>query len=463
MDDGTGTLIDWAAGLRFADLPAAVAGDSRRRILDTVGIMLAASASPQTRAVRAAAAKLGGGDEAGLIGFGGRTTASLAALVNGSGAHALNFDDTHPETLIHTSVTIVPLVLSLGEALKISGRDALCAVALGNELNCRIGAVAPGAMHRAGFHPTSICGAMAAALTAGCMIGLDPPRLRHALGIAGSQASGILESFADGTWVKTMHAGWAAQAGIAAARMAEAGFTGPATVLDGRFGLFKAFCDDRSTPDFSRLTAGLGTDWELLRAAFKPYPCGHPTHGFVDAALRLRSDHGLIAGDIARVVLKVRPDDIPIVCEPRAVKTRPLTAYQAGDALPFVVAAALCYGTIDETCLDEAAIADEAVLSLSDRVVPEPDPDPAPRSQFKGWVVLETHDGRRLEAVQPHSRGSAENPMSDADLEVKFRDNASRVLPVAAVGRLLDMARDIAALPCISDLVAAAMPSAPAA
>lgn len=451
-------MAGWAAGLRFEDLPDAVVADTRRRILDTLGIMVAASTTPQTRAVREAAAALGQGDEAGLVGFGGRTTAALAALVNGSGAHGLNFDDTHPETLIHTSVSTVPAALALGEATGAGGRDAMLAVALGNEINCRIGIVAPGQMHRSGFHPTSVCGTLAAALMAGRMLALDPARLCHAMGIAGSQAAGILESFADGTWVKTMHAGWSAQAGIVAARLAAADFTGPATVLEGRFGVFNSFC--RSPADFApdRLLDGLGSEWEVLKTAFKPWPCGHPTHGYVDAALRLRQEHGVVPDDIARVVLLVREAHIPIICEPRAVKIRPLTAYQAGDALPFVVAAALRFGTIDYTALDDDAIRDPVVLSLAERVFPEPDPDPAPPAQFRGRLRIETRDGRVLEGVQEHSRGSAANPMSDAELEDKFRANAAMVLPDARVERAVELARDLPALPRIADLVAACMP-----
>lgn len=452
------TLAGWAAGLRFEDLPEEVVADTRRRILDTLGIIAAASTTPQTQAVRTAAAALGQGDEAGLIGFGGRTTAALAALVNGSGAHGINFDDTHPETLIHTSVSTVPVALSLGESIGASGRDAILAVALGNEANCRIGIVAPGQMHRSGFHPTSVCGTFAAALMAGRMIGLDAATLRHALGIAGSQAAGILESFADGTWVKTMHAGWSAQAGIVAAGLAAAGFTGPATVFEGRFGLFNSFCRSPEELAPERLTDGLGEDWEVLKTAFKPYPCGHPTQGYVDAALALRAEHDLVPEDIERVVLLVRAAHIPIICEPRAVKIRPLTAYQAGDSLPFVVAAALRFGTIDYAALDDEAIHDPVLLDLAARVFPEPDPDPAPPTQFKGSLRIETRDGRVLEGVQEHSRGSAANPMSDAELEEKFRANARMVLPEEKVERALAMTRDLAALPRIGDLVASCMP-----
>lgn len=425
----TARAAAWFDDLEYDDLPAAVAADARLRLLDTIGVALAAVETPIGRAIRAAALAMDGGDNARILGFGDRTGAMAAALANGTLAHALDFDDTHNLSVMHTSAPVVATALAMAERIGAGGEELIAAIAGGNELNCRLGSVVPGGFHQAGFHPTSVIGTLTAALIAGRFLRLDRAALVNAAGITGSQGAGLLEAYSDGTWVKTMHPGWAGHAGIAAALMAEAGFTGPASVLEGRFGLFRSHIQAPDAAfDFDRVTKGLGEHWESLDNSFKPYPCAHAIHPFVDAALHLRREHGLAAEDIDRVILYLAEPFAPVIAEPRAVKVRPLTPTHARASLHYAVAAALVRGHLGISEYDDAAIADPAILALAERIDWTPDPDPGPSDRYKGWVVVETRDGRQIEWVEPANRGSRENPMSAEELAAKFMAGAAPVL-----------------------------------
>ena len=287
-------LAHWTLGLRYEDLPERVVADVKLRVLDTLGLVISGAGTPMGRAVHAASGSLGSGRRARLIPSGKRTSAPTAALAHGTQAHAEDFDDTHNESIMHSSAPVVATALALGEWVRASGREAIVLVAAGNELNCRLGCVAPGRFHDHGFHPTSVLGSITSAILAGRMLGLDASGAAHAAGIAGSQASGILEAYEDGTWSKTLHPGWAAHAGVTAGVLASAGFSGPLTVLEGRFGLYRSFLRGSGQSfDFDRVTAGLGDEWEQLDSSFKPYPCAHAIHSFVDAALEVRTSLGL--------------------------------------------------------------------------------------------------------------------------------------------------------------------------
>ncbi|MBL8654162.1 MAG: MmgE/PrpD family protein, partial [Alphaproteobacteria bacterium] len=234
-------LAAWAAKLRFEDLPASVVADCKYRLLDTLGIAIAAIPLPIGVTIRKAAHALGTGSEATALGeSGAKFSAATAALVNGTLAHAMDFDDTHNESVMHPSAPTIAAVLAAGEAAGSNGREMIVGIAIGNELGCRLGLAAPGAFHGVGLHPTSVLGTPAAAAAAGRLFGLTPEQIACAFGVTASQGSGVLEAYADGTWSKTFHPGWAAHAGIIAARLAQNGFTGPATAFDGRYGLFHA-------------------------------------------------------------------------------------------------------------------------------------------------------------------------------------------------------------------------------
>ena len=259
-----------------------VVASVRLRMLDVLGIALASSTSDFAPAVMAALDGWAAEGPCTVLGTRRTAPAPLAVLANGSLAHGLDFDDTHAASITHASAVVLPCALAVGEARRVDGRALVTAAVAGYEAIARLGMAAPGRFHDRGWHATAVCGAFAAALTAGRVDGLDVGRLTAALGIAGSFASGVLEFLED--------AGWAGHSGVVAAALARGGFTGPATVLEGRFGLYRTFVG--AAPDLAPFDT-LGRQWETLRVGFKPYPCCHYNHAYLDCALEVRRGHGL--------------------------------------------------------------------------------------------------------------------------------------------------------------------------
>jgi 2-methylcitrate dehydratase PrpD len=426
-------LARFAAGLRFDSLPPDVVDSVRLRMLDTLGLALAGSRAEFARAV------LGVVDgERGactVIGTARTAPAPLAILANGALAHGLDFDDTHAASITHASAVVLPTVLAVAEAHGLDGRAAVTAAVAGYEAITRLGMAASGAFHDRGWHATAVCGPFAAALAAGHLSGLGPGALTAALGIAGSCASGVMEFLEDGSWVKRLHPGWAGHAGALAATLAAGGFTGPATIFEGRFGFYRTFVG--KTPDPAPFET-LGSVWETLRIGVKPYPCCHYNHAYLDCALELRTRHGIAPGSIDSIECRVPAGEVPIVCEPSDVKARPRTSYDAQFSLPFSVAAAFVTGRVTLETYAAERLGDPDVLRLASRVRCAVDPDSRFPASFPGWVRVRLTDGRTVEARADDGRGGPGRPLPREAIVQKFRDNAGRALPS---GRVADLER----------------------
>lgn len=446
-------LAEWALSLSQQDLPDDVVETTKLRLLDTIGLMVAATESPLGRSARAGALSMSSGSDSRIIGFGDRASAMTAAFVDGTLAHAEDFDDTHDASLVHPSAAVVATALSVGEKVQTSGSGLLLALAAGIEVNCRLGAVAPMAFHKRGLHPTGLLTGFGAAVAAGRLLGLDAAGLTAALGIHGSQASGLLESLTDGSWVKTMHPGWAALGGISAVHLAAHGFTGPSSVLEGRFGVFSAFAGGvEGVAQLNRLTRKLGQDWELRKSSIKLYPCAHVIHPFLDLVLALRTE-GLSADDVVEIKLLIAENYLPVVAEPRAAKLRPATPTHARASLPYCVAAALHLGDCGPDAFTESAIREPAILALAERISAASDPMPSAAGEWCGRLIVSTHDGRRLERHQENHRGSNENPLVHAEVEDKFERNTARVLTEGQRRLLRGRLEDLSALDSTSLLI----------
>src|ERR1700728_1790446 len=256
--------------LDVARLPDAVRVKCEDLLVDVVGLAVTARNEDYVKAALEAC------DDDGpctAIGHTRTLSAAAAALVNGTAIHGEDFDDTFEGGPVHAGAVIVPAVLAACERHDLDGRMALVGIAVGTEVLCRLSLVVPKAVHKAGFHPTAIFGAMGAAAGVGVALGLSAKQIVDALGIAGSLSSGIIEYLAEGAWTKRMHAGWAAQSGIRAALLAKQGFVGPRTVFEGVHGLFHGFAHT-TKGDYDALIGDFGTRWVTDTLAFKPYPCG---------------------------------------------------------------------------------------------------------------------------------------------------------------------------------------------
>ena len=422
-------LARFAGSFPAERIPPAVLARAKHLILDAVGIALAASGYDFAHRALTAIAGLGGGGDAAVIGMPARLPLRDAALLNGIQIHGLDFDDTHSGGVIHATSSVLPTVLAIAARRHASGRQMLTAYVLGVEVAARLGAVAKGAFHQVGFHPTGLIGAFACALAAGRLMGLGERQLAMAQGLALSAGSGSLEFLEDGAWNKRFHPGWAATAGITAAALAQQGFIGARRAYEGRFGLYASHLQAHFEPaDLALATAGLGEVWEVLQVAVKPYPACHFVHACTDAAVALVREAKLDFGDVDRVCALIPAEVVKTVCEPVANKRRPANSYDAQFSIAYTVAAALRRGRFTLAELEDDALRDPEILALADRVAYEIDPASTFPRHYTGEVIVTTRSGRTLRHREAINRGNGERPLSEAAISDKFQANATRVV-----------------------------------
>ncbi len=424
-------LAAFVTGPAGRDLPRAVLERGATYLLHLVAVALAGSradsSQPVLRVVRAAA----GRPEATVVGAGRIASAMDAALANGASAHALELDDDHRTGTVHPGAVVVPAALAACEAAGASGPTLLRAVVLGYEVMCRVGEAFLGRQFYRGFHPTGTCGVFGAAVAASVAFGLDRERMVRALGIAGTQAGGLAEWRTDGSWIKRLHPGRAAQSGVLAARLAEAGFSGPATILEGPSGFLQAFAFEGAT-DADAITRGLGQAFRVMGTAVKPYPCCRFAHGAVDLALALRRS-GIGPAGIDAVRLRIYKTDILNYLH------RPPTTVDAQFCLPYLVAAALVRGRLGLAEVSEAAIRDPEILALAERVSVEEDPAFTAQypERYPTELTVVLRDGRELVRRSDCPSGDPEAPEYAGDpgrLAEQVREHVRALLEETGYG-----------------------------
>ena len=442
-------LAERVATLHADRLPKSLRRKCEELLIDVVGLCVTARNEDYIKSA------LAGCDDDGLctaIGHARCFSAASAAFVNGTAAHGEDFDDTFEGGPVHAGAVIVPAVLAVCERHKPDGRAAFFGIAVGTEVMCRLSTVVPKAVHKAGFHPTAIFGAMGAAAGVSAALGLNTKQLVDALGIAASMASGIIEYLAEGTWTKRLHPGWAAQSGIRAALLARGRFIGPRTVFEGRHGLFHGFAHT-TQGNYGALTGDFGTRWVTETLAFKPYPCGTMAHPYIDCAKRLAA-RGIKAGDVKELVCEVAEGTVHRLWEPLADKQRPPNGYAAKFSTPFLLATGFVRGVVGLDAFTDAAVGDKDVLALSSKVRYVIDPDNPYPNNFTGHIRAVLNDGTVVEERQPHFRGGAHEPLSRPDIEEKFMLNARHggwdekraAAAIAKLAKLFDGKIDLAFL-----------------
>jgi 2-methylcitrate dehydratase PrpD len=413
------TLAAKIAGLKPGVLPASTTQKCEDLLIDVIGLCVTARNEDYVQSA------IAGCDDDGpctVIGHQRTLTAAGAAFVNGTAAHGEDFDDTFEGGPVHAGAVIVPAVLAACERHNPDGRMALTGIAVGTEVLCRLSVVVPKAVHKSGFHPTAVFGAMGAAAGVGAALGLNAKQIVDALGIAGSMAGGIIEYLAEGAWTKRMHAGWAAQSGIRAALLAKAGFVGPRTVFEGVHGLFNGFAHT-TKGDYDALTGDFGTRWVTDTLAFKPYPCGTMAQPYIDCARRLAA-RGIAAEDISAILCEVAEGTVHRLWEPLADKQRPRNGYAAKFAVPYLLATGFVKGGVGLGAFTESAIRDADVLALAAKVKFEIDPDNPYPNNYTGHIKATLKDGSVVEDRQPYLRGGAQEPLTRQDVTDKFALNA---------------------------------------
>lgn len=405
------TLGYFVASSRWSDIPPALRHEGVRSLLNHIGCALGVARDPAVLAALEVMRALSAAPVATVYGQGVKLDAMGAAFVNAVASNLLDYDDTHLATVIHPTAPVAPAVFALAEQRGATGAEALHAFLLGAEVACRVGlAVSPGHYDR-GWHITSTCGAFGAAAGCAKLLGLDAARTAHAIGIASSVAAGTVENLPSAA--KNVSVGQAARNGMLAALFAEAGYTAAPAAIEGRLGWARASGD---AADTSRMTDDLGTRWEIARNTYKPYPAGIVFHAVIDAALALRARPGVTPEAIEAVT--VAGDALLLARGDRAVRD----ARDARVSIHHCVALGLVRGRAGVAEFEADAVADPALVAFRAKVVARLD-ESLPRGA--ATVTLRLADGRTETLTVTEPRGSEHQPLSDAALDDKFRDNAA--------------------------------------
>jgi 2-methylcitrate dehydratase PrpD len=422
---------------------------ARLRLLDGVGVGLAALGCESVTRPQAALTLFGAAGPASAIGRAERLPVAAAALHNGLLMHGLEFDDTHVGAVVHGAPVVLPAVLAIGERDGKSGEEVLAAICVGWEVLARIGSALRGALQEHGFQATSVAGPLAAAAAVASLSGLDVRRTVHALGIAGSQSSGVFEFLHAGATSKMLHGGWAALGGLTAAGLAADGMTGPATILEGRSGLFAAFA---RRPELGAAMGAqlddLGVRWAVGEARPKIAPCCHYVQAFLEA-LRALMDKGVKTAELRAIRCFVDPRPAALICEPWAEKLDPPSGYAAKWSLPYCLAALALRGGVT-TALFEGA-PDPELLAYARRIEWTPREDGFPE-RYAGRLVVTLADGTQAESYVPDVLGAAERPFPEDLLLRKFNDNAAAVLSPADSSGLLGEIQALERAPSLAAL-----------
>ena len=428
----------WAHALHWRDLPAEVVAQGQHLILDALGIALASGRYPFAQQTFLAMQDLcPSTGPVPVFGMQALLPARDAALINGLLIHGLDYDDTHPGSVVHATASVFAAAFSVACQQDSTGEDLLLAYVAGMEVATRVGMVAGGVFHKAGFHPTAVAGIFGCVIAAARLWGLDEAQTVQAQGIALSMAAGTLEFLKEGAGTKRFHPGWAASSAIVAVALARRGMSGPSTAYEGQYGLYASHLG--TALDACRMelaTQGLGVAWELMRVAVKPIPACHFVHACIDAASALRPE--LARGELSHIVARVAQGYVPVVCEPVAQKRRPSNAYEAQFSVQYGIATALRHGKFGLQALEPEAMQDPLTQALADKVRYEVDPDADYPKYFPGEVVLHFADGRQVVHQEPINRGAPGRPIAHADIVTKFMDNAALAWPVSAASALRD-------------------------
>jgi len=417
-------LARFVASAEPGAVPGSVAHEAKRALVNFLGCAIGASRHDAVTRAIAALSPFAGREQATLLGRAERFDCLTAALVNGMASHTFDFDDTHLKTIIHPSGPVAAALLALAEYLPVTGSEWLHAFVLGVEVECRVGNAVYPSHYDIGWHITGTAGVFGAAAAAGRLLRLSEVQLVWALGIAATQASGLREMF--GSMSKPLHPGLAARNGMVAALLAQQSFTSTTQGIEGRRGFANVLATAR---DYGKISSGLGETWELSYNTYKPFACGIVVHPVIDGCLQLRAEEHLAPEAIEAVELNVHP----LVLE-LCGKKSPRVGLEGKFSVFHSAAVALIDGAAGEAQYSDARVADARVVALRDRVVATVDPAMA---EDAARVRIRLKDGSVLERFVAHALGSLARPMSDRDLENKFRALCAPILASDAVDALL--------------------------
>lgn len=433
----TRDLATFIAGLTPADVPPEVMEAAKTLVLDLIGCSLGAMNTEEVRIAAEVVQELGGREECGVIGFDWKTSVANAAYLNGITSHVIELDDTHRDSITHVGASAIPAALAMAEKRGASGIDFLTAVVAGYESCLRVANAVQPSHWRRGFLSMGTCGTFGAAAAAAWLLDFDADQLSDALGLAGIQAGGLNSSiYGEGDMGKRLCPGHAAGTGVTAALLAAKGFTGSRRIMEQAKGFCESFSDSY---DITRITADLGTVWETARTSLKPYSCCRYNHAAIDGLLDIMQVERIDAAAIAGIT--VRTYDIAVTNRPHRVK--PYSLFDAKMSIPFSLAVAAHKRAVGEHDFTADLVGDTALQEFAGRVRVEAD-DAMTAAFPREWpaeIHVSLRDGRDLSRLVPYPKGEPEAPMSDAEVEAKFRDLAGVAITDAAASAVIDAVR----------------------
>ncbi|MGQ0525558.1 MAG: MmgE/PrpD family protein [Betaproteobacteria bacterium] len=426
-------LAKTVVGSSWSDIPETVRKEATRSFFNWLGCAIGGVRHEASEASLALALKFTGPAQATAIGTRHRLDIFHAAWVNGISSHVFDFDDTHLRTVIHPSPPIAPAILAFSEHTKVSGAEFVHAFALGIEVACRIGNAVCPAHYNVGWHSTGTAGVFGAAVAVGKLLKLNEQQMGWALGLAATQASGLRENL--NTMGKFLHPGHAARDGMTAAFLAQGGFTASDRILEAPRGFAHVLSQERNLEE---ITSGWGKRYEVLLNTYKPYPCGVVLHPVIDACLDLVAEKKISADDIEKVHLKVNY----LVLEVTG-KRHPQVGVDGKFSVFHCVAVAFIDRKVEEAQFTDARVRDAAIVALSNRVVATVDTTMPADAVY---MEVTQRNGNVITKRVEHARGSLKRPLSEVELERKFRGLCEGILPGARVDRLVEQWRGLAEL-----------------
>ncbi len=443
-------LADHFAKIHISDLPPKLIADAKTLVLDYLGVGIAGSQTDSGAIAARFAVETGGKAESTLIGHAGRVPAVHAAFANAIASHSIELDDVDVLALFHFSPPVVAAALAAAERERSSGADFIVAVALGCEMMARASAATNPSLRDRGYHTTPTCGVFGATIAAARLLKLDRDQIVSALGLAGAQASGLMEMYGP-SMQKRFNPGPSARNGVTSALMAKLGFTGAATIFDGERGFCRAFSDKF---DLGELTKGLGKDFPVY-IEYKPYSCARPIHNAIDCALDIRERLQEPIGNIASIIMRRHP-----AWAHYHLNAKPKTYHEAQVSLPYSVAVALIEGQALLPQYQDSKLGDPEISRLSRMVQVVPD-DSLPRG-VSCLMILQTTGGAEFKSQVDHPRGSIKNPMSPEEMSNKVHMLADGIIGRKSVDELIDRVKNAETLTNIENVMGLVVPPASA-
>jgi len=425
----TQELAEYCSELKFHQLPEGVVDRVKYFFLDFIGVACRGSQEDSSQSMYRFVRGMGRGPEKGvIIGTKEKAHYLYAALANGTSSHAIEMDDVHNEASLHPGVVVFPASLATSEMVGANGRSFIEAVVLGYEVMIRLGrALGPENSYKRGFHPTGTCGVFGSSMATSKILGLQKERMVSAMGVAGSQASGSMEYLAQGAWTKRFHAGWAAHSGMIAAKLAQKGFQGPTSIIEGRDGFLHAYSNGA---DPNKVLERIGSEFEILRTSVKLHACCRYMQPPIDAILKIARENDLQPDQVEKVRLGLLRAGAHLIADPIENKYCPQSIVDAQFSMPFGAAIALLYRKAGLEEFQLSKIRSEKVKQMMRSVecIVDPDLDRTFPKQWCATAEILTKDGKRYFTKIEYPKGDPENPVSWEEMIEKFYNLSSRFL-----------------------------------